>query len=81
MMWLNGYEIRARLAPGLLALFPITIAIATLGLKKYPAVAFLGSAISLVGGPLLLAELVRSVGIRAQGQLWLDWGGAPRLRC
>ncbi|HEU5156133.1 MAG TPA: hypothetical protein VFU43_03995 [Streptosporangiaceae bacterium] len=76
MLWLDDYERRARLAPGLLALLPVVIVMAVLGLRKEPVVSAVITAVALGGGPLALAELVRRHGRKAQESLWSSWGGA-----
>lgn len=77
MLWLDDYERRARLAPGLLALLPINVALAVLGLSKAPVVVSVLTALSLAGGPIVLAELVRQQGRKVQEALWASWGGSP----
>lgn len=77
MLWLDAYERRARLAPGLLALLPVAIAVTVLGLREAPIVSSCVGLISVTGGPLLLATYVRVAGLRAQDRLWDQWGGPP----
>ncbi|MEU9388919.1 hypothetical protein AB0D86_02825 [Streptomyces sp. NPDC048324] len=80
MLWLDDYERRARLAPGLLALLPISVALAVLGLSKAPVVVSVLTALSLAGGPVVLAELVRHQGRKVQEALWASWGGSPTFQ-
>ncbi|MFD5720944.1 hypothetical protein [Streptomyces sp. NPDC127036] len=80
MLWLDDYERRARLAPGLLALLPISVALAVLGLSKAPVVVSVLTALSLAGGPIVLAELVRHQGRKVQESLWASWGGSPTFQ-
>ncbi|MEU1440906.1 hypothetical protein [Streptomyces mirabilis] len=80
MLWLDDYERRARLAPGLLALLPISVALAVLGLSKAPVVVSIITALSLAGGPIVLAELVRHQGRKVQESLWASWGGSPTVQ-
>jgi hypothetical protein len=77
VLWLDKYERRARLVPGLLALLPVAVTITALGLRQAPVVSVVVSLLSLAGGPVLLADTVRSLGLRAQDRLWVSWGGAP----
>jgi len=77
VLWLNDYERRARLAPGLLALLPVSVALAVLGLSKAPVVVSVLTALSLAGGPVALAEVVRHQGRKIQETLWASWGGSP----
>ncbi|QUW78583.1 hypothetical protein SMIR_05120 [Streptomyces mirabilis] len=80
MLWLDDYERRARLAPGLLALLPVSVALAVLGLSKAPVVVSVLTALSLAGGPIVLAELVRHQGRKVQETLWASWGGSPTIQ-
>ncbi|WP_406391340.1 hypothetical protein OG806_08185 [Streptomyces sp. NBC_00882] len=77
---MDDYERRARLAPGLLALLPISVALAVLGLSKAPVVVSVLTALSLAGGPIVLAELVRHQGRKVQESLWASWGGSPTIQ-
>lgn len=74
---LDRYEWQARLVPGLLALLPVAITIAALGLRHAPLVSAILSLLSLAGGAVLLADVVRGLGLKVQEQLWAAWGGAP----
>jgi hypothetical protein len=80
MLWLDPYERRARVAPGLLALLPLAVAVAAVGLRDAPVVATLLSVLSLAGGPVLLSAYVRQCGLDAQEALWARWGGSPTLQ-
>ena len=80
MMWLDAYERRCRLAPGLLALLPIAVAITALGLRSAPVVSVAISLLSVISGPVLIASVVRRMGLGAQDQLWAAWGGPPTTR-
>lgn len=77
VLWLDKYERQARLVPGLLSLLPIAITVMALGLRQAPVVSGVVSLLSLAGGPVLLADIVRRMGLKAQRDLWLAWGGAP----
>lgn len=77
MLWLDKYERYARVAPGLLALLPITVTITALGFRHVPVISVVVSVLSLGGGPVLIANTVRQFGQRAQDKLWDEWGGAP----
>lgn len=80
MLWLDDYERRARLAPGLLAVLPIALVILALGLRRLPIVSALLSLVTAVGGPVVLASLVRHRGLRLQAELFRKWGGAPTTK-
>jgi len=80
MMWLDAYERRCRLLPGLLAVMPIAIAITALGIKDAPVVSAALGLLSLAGGPVLIASVVRRKGLAAQDALWRNWGGPPTTR-
>jgi len=77
LLWLDKYERQARLVPGLLALLPVAVTVTALGLREAPVVSVVISLLSLAGGPVLLADTVRSLGLKAQEGLWASWGSAP----
>jgi hypothetical protein len=77
MLWLDDYERRARLVPGLLLIAPIALAIVAFGLKDNPVVAAILGALTAFGAPVILANLVRHSGLAAQDALWASWGGKP----
>src|SRR5436309_2527724 len=79
MLWLDEYERRARLVPGLLAVLPIGLAILALGLRRLPIFSTLLSAATAVGGPVVLASFVRQRGQRLQERLFQEWGGSPTI--
>jgi len=79
-MWLDAYERRCRLAPGLLALIPVAVVITALGVRSAPVVSGALSIVSLAGGPVLLASFVRGRGHDAQDRLWRNWGGSATTR-
>lgn len=77
MIALDAYERRARLAPGLIALAPISVTIFTLGLRDYPAISTLFSILVAIGGPLLLSTIVGNFGRASERRLYKSWDGAP----
>lgn len=77
VLWVDKYERQARLVPGLFALLPAAITVAALGYGREPVISAVVSLFSLAGGPVVLADTVRRMGLKAQRQLWLTWGGAP----
>jgi hypothetical protein len=77
VLWLDKYERQARLVPGLLALLPVAVTVTALGLRQAPVVSAVVSLLSLVGGPVVLADTVRSLGLKTQDYLCASWGGAP----
>jgi hypothetical protein len=85
ILWLDKYERQARLVPGVVALLPVAITVTALGLRHASVVSVIVSLLSLAGGPIVLADTVRSLGLKAQSKLWASWGGpsttiALRLR-
>lgn len=77
MTGLNAYERQARLAPGLLALFPISIGVIALGLRGAPVISVVGGLLAAAGGPLVLMNTVRTRGRELEGRLFRQWNGAP----
>jgi hypothetical protein len=77
VLWLDKYERQARLVPGLLVLLPVAVTVTALGLRQAPVVSVVVSLLSLAGGPVLLADTVRGLGLKVQDDLWTSWGGAP----
>lgn len=75
--WLDPYERKARLAPGLLVILPVVIVIAAAGLREQPMVAFIGGLLVTTGFPVLLVNTVRDRGLKAQEDLAKQWGGMP----
>jgi hypothetical protein len=80
MLWLDPYERHARLSPGLLALLPVAVDVLALSLRKVPIVSALASMLTTIGGPIVLAGLVRQRGLRLQEVLFRGWGGASTTR-
>lgn len=74
---LDRYEWQARLVPGLLALLPVAVTITALGLRHAPIVSAILSLLSVAGGTVLLADVVRGLGLQTQERLWTSWGGSP----
>jgi hypothetical protein len=77
LLWLDKYERHARLVPGLLVLLPVGVTVTALGLGQAPVVSAVAGLLSLAGGPVVLADLVRSYGNKAQKNLWTQWHGSP----
>lgn len=80
MAFLDTYERKARLTPGLLAFAPVAFVLATLGYKRFPAVAIALGVLLAAGGSYALSLFVAHVGRRAQNQLWFKWGGSPTTK-
>ena len=80
MLWLDDYERRARLVPGLLAVLPVAVVVVALGLRENPVVALVGGVLSAIGGPVILAGFVRQRGLALQDALFKSWDGAPTTR-
>lgn len=77
MTWLDDYERRARLAPGLLTLLPLVILALSLGIRDRPLVTGALTTLAAAGGPVLIAQTVRHRGLVLQRSLWAAWGGSP----
>lgn len=76
----GAYERRARLAPGLCALAPISVVILGLGANSDPVVAGVSSLLVAIGGPMVLASFVRDRGAEIEPGLYEKWGGPPTRR-
>jgi hypothetical protein len=74
---LDEYEIRARLFPALLTVASLPIIVVALGFREEPLVTSLLALFTAIGGPLVLAYLVREQGGQLQEKLFSDWGGPP----
>ena len=79
MLWLDDYERRARLAPGLLTLLPLAVAGVGIGVRDLPIVSSLFSIIAAVGGPVALANIVRERGRALQADFFSKWSGEPTM--
>ncbi|WP_055623550.1 hypothetical protein [Streptomyces sp. JHA19] len=77
VVWLDDYERRARLVPGLLAIFPLAILLSVLSLRQLPTVSYVMGAVVLIGIPVVVADIVREQGRNAEKSLWASWGGPP----
>jgi hypothetical protein len=80
MKLLSPYELWARLAPGLFALAPVAILITALGFRGAPVISVVISLLSVISGPILIASVVRRMGLTSQEELWDRWGGPPTTR-
>ena len=78
--WLDPYDLKARIVPGLLIVFPILID----ALYSAPVLSnwSVFAASSVCGFALVysLGLLARDLGDRIQEELWESWGGAPSTR-
>jgi hypothetical protein len=77
--WLDDYERRARLVPGLILVSPIALTVVMFGLRENTVVAATIAALSTFGAPVVLASYVRHRGLELQEELWKRWGGSPTL--
>lgn len=77
MIWFDAYDRQARLAPGLLAMLPVSVTLVAVGLNDAPVVSALAGALTAAGGPLVLVNIVRSRGRAIEESLFRRWGGAP----
>jgi hypothetical protein len=80
MLWLDEYQRYARLVPGMLVVFPIAFTVALLGIPEQAVLSSVLTALSLCGGPLVLAEAVAHLGRAVQQEIWDGWGGSPTVR-
>lgn len=79
----DTYSWRARIAPVLVALLPIPLAV----FVCFPSSSVVARVVAVLGAPALLlwllSEMGRDFGKRKEPNLWQSWGGAPttqRLR-
>lgn len=77
MVYLDEYDRKARLIPGLLVTLPVAVAVVALGLKAQPAVATIAGLLSALGGPFVVVSAVRTRGLAMQDRLFKEWNGAP----
>lgn len=77
---LDPYELRARLQPGLLVLFPLIAYFVCIMGPKHPLLTALASLLAAIGGPYALGNIVRTYGQRAQEKLHHEWGGSPTIQ-
>jgi len=77
MVWLDSYERRARLIPGLVLVAPIAVTIVMFGFKDDPLVAWIVGALTAFGAPVVLANFVRHKGLEVEDHLYQSWGGKP----
>ena len=78
MQILNAYERRARLVPGVLAIVPLIVLFAVLGLRQIPAISYVLGILAAAGvGPVLIVGAVRNFGRAVEQRLWESWGGPP----
>jgi hypothetical protein len=76
-LYLDAYERQARLAPGLMALLPVSITVVALGWRNLGVVSVVVGSFTAIGGPGFLADTVRGKGVNAQNHLYRAWGGMP----
>lgn len=74
---LDSYERTARLAPGLLILAPVALAVVGFGISLAPWSATMGGAALAVVGPIVLSRHVGNRGRSREKRLYTSWGGAP----
>jgi hypothetical protein len=77
VVWLDEYERRARLIPGLLVIFPLAILLSVLSLRQLPTVSYAMGAAAIIGMPVVVADIVRQRGRKTEKTLWASWGGPP----
>lgn len=77
MWWLDDYERRARLVPGLWLMAPIVVCVFMFGLRANLLVSSAGGLLIAAGAPVLLSSLVRQRGLAIEAALVRTWGGWP----
>ncbi|WP_321912298.1 hypothetical protein [Burkholderia cepacia] len=75
----DEYDRKARLAPALLALFPVLVAFAT-RLSDWAFLGIVSSLVISVGGLWLLTDIARRMGKAKQDRLFKEWGGSPTVQ-
>ncbi len=80
MAGLDGYDLKARLSPGYLAVAPIALAIVILAGEHFDLVKVVASLAVALGVPFVVASRVRDRGKDLEPDLWRSWGGAPATR-
>lgn len=77
MIWLDEYDRKARLLPGLVASLPVVVAVVSLGIKANPVITTLVGVGSTMGFVFVLSSAVRSRGLAMQVKLFRIWNGPP----
>jgi hypothetical protein len=77
VVWLDAYERRARLIPGMLVLAPVAVVIVMFGLRSDPVVTATLGAVTAFGAPAILATQAGHRGRAVQPRLYAEWGGTP----
>jgi hypothetical protein len=77
MVWLDDYERRARLVPGLFLVAPVALVGIMFGLRGNATVALIVGSLSTIGAPVALANFVRHRGLAKRQALYASWGGVP----
>ncbi|MDX6233774.1 MAG: hypothetical protein QOH68_2846 [Nocardioidaceae bacterium] len=80
MAGLDGYDLKARLSPGYLAVGPIALAVVVLAGEHLDLVKVAASLAVALGVPFIVASRVRDRGKDLEQDLWRSWGGAPATR-
>lgn len=76
----DRYDKIARLSPGLIMFFPVSVTAIVLGLDEQPLVSSVAGAAASVGMSVVLADWVRRRGKDLEPRLWRAWGGPPTTR-
>lgn len=80
MEGLDGYDLKARLSPGFLAVGPLALALVVLVGEHLDLIKVVTSLALAIGIPFLVASSVRDRGKALEPDLWRSWGGAPTTR-
>jgi hypothetical protein len=77
---LDAYNLRARMFPVFLVLFPLGAAVAAWVPVDYQLLGTLGSFFVTLGFAMLLQQLARDAGKNKEDGLFTQWGGRPSVR-
>lgn len=82
MEWIDDYEWRARIAPTIIVILPIIIALycTILVISSSLIESIAGSGVILMISIYALSFVTRYLGKRIEPDLWRGWGGAPTTR-
>ena len=82
MEWLDQYEMKARIAPTIIVILPLAVAILSIALVISDQIVqvILSSGIALIIVIYILSSLVRYCGTKIEADLWKNWGGPPSTR-
>lgn len=82
MEWLDQYEMRARVAPSIIVILPLAIALLSIALVISNPIGqiIVSSGIFIIIIYALSFLLIRYYGKKIEADLWIKWGGPPSTR-